>query len=110
MRVNIKTKDLDLAPESKKYVLEKMLSLKKYLGQIKALNCDVEVGLSAGSHNKGKIYRCEANLLLPGKLLRVEKTEKELKKAVEKVRDHMQRSIKRYKEKMIAKERQSLKE
>jgi len=106
MRVNIKTNKLDLSPESKKYVLDKMLSLKKYLGQIKSLNCDVEVGMSVGSHNKGKIYRCEANLVLPGKLLRVEKTEKELKKAVDKVKDHMQRSIKRYKDKMIDKERQ----
>jgi len=52
-------------------------------------------------HQKGNIFRAEVNLDLAGKLLRVEKTEKDLYKAIDKVKDHLARSIRRYKQKRI---------
>jgi len=58
-----------------------------------------------GGQNSGKIYRCEVNLELPGTLLRVEKTEKELFKAIDKVKDHLSVMIKRHKEKQIDRKR-----
>ena len=105
MNIKIKATKIKLALETKKYIEEKMLMLEKYLGDIKIINCDVEVGIVAGRHKSGKIYRAEVNLNLPGKMLRVEKTEMELTKAIDKVKDHLQRSIKRYKEKTIGKKR-----
>lgn len=75
--------------------------LEKYLGDIQVINCDVEVGLEVGGQHKGEIHRCEVNLEVPGEILRVEKTSQDLYKSIDKVKDHLQRSIKRYKEKRI---------
>ena len=110
MQTNIKSTKIDLTPEIKDYVEEKMAMLEKYLGSVSATHCDVEVGLAVGSHQSGDIYRCEANLSVPGDLLRVEKTEKELFKAIDKVKDHMVRSIKKYKEKKITIKRKGIEE
>ena len=107
MRINIKATKIELTQEIKDYVQEKMDMLEKYLGDIQVLHCDVEVGMSVGGQNKGKIYRAEANLEVLGNLLRVEKTEKELFKAIDKVKDHLTRSIKRYKEKRIDRRRRA---
>ena len=101
MQIKIKATNIELTPEIKDYVQEKMDMLEKYLGNVQVLNCDVEVGMSVGNQQSGKIYRAEANLNVPGDLLRVEKTEKDLFKAIDKVKDHLTRSIRRYKEKRI---------
>jgi len=107
MKLNIKATKIELTPKAKGYVQEKMDMLQKYLGDIQVLNCDVEIGMAVGGQNSGEIYRAEVNLELPGELLRVEKTEKELFKAIDKVKDHLTRSIRRYKEKRIDKKRRS---
>ena len=105
MQINIKATKIELSEEIKDYVQEKMDMLDKYLGSVTATNCDVEIAMAVGNQNKGKIFRCEVNLNVPGELLRVEKTEKELFKAIDKVKDHLARSIRRYKEKRIDKKR-----
>ncbi len=99
MQARIKATKIDLTSELKQYIQEKVDMLEKYLGDIQVLNCDVEVGLIKRGANSGKIYRAEINLELPGDLLRVEKEEESLYKAIDKVKDHLTRSIKRYKEK-----------
>ncbi len=99
MKIIIKAKKITLTAEQKQYIQKKMEMLKKYLGSIKPLKCEVEVGPIIGRLSRAKIYRAEVNLSLPGELLRVEKTEKDIFKAVDKVKDHLTRSIKRYKEK-----------
>ncbi len=105
MKTNIKASKIKLTPAIKAYAQEKMDMLDRYLGDIPAVNCDVEVGLAVGSHQSGKIYRAEVNLEVPGTLLRVEKTEKDLYKAIDKTKDHLARSIKRYKEKKADRKR-----
>src|SRR6056297_3871707 len=97
MQIRIKTTKIDLTPELREYIQKKADMLEKYLGDVQVLNCDVEVGLIKAGANKRKIYRAEINLELPGDLLRVEKEEESLYKAIDKVKDHLVRSIKRYK-------------
>lgn len=105
MQIKIKATNIELTPEIKDYVQEKIDMLEKYLGGVQVLNCDVEVGMSVGGQASGEIYRAEANLAVQGDLLRVEKTEKDLFKAIDKVKDHLARSIRRYKEKRFDRER-----
>jgi len=109
MKINIKATKIELTDAIKSYVEEKINMLEKNLGSIKIVNCDVEVGLTSSHHNKGDIFRTELNLQLPGELLRVEKTEKDLYKSIDKVKDHMTRSIAKYKEKRIDKNRRATK-
>lgn len=105
MLVNIKATKIKLTPAIKDYVGEKMDMLEKHLGTVPVMNADFEVEIITAHHQKGDIYRAEANLELPGELLRVEKTEKDLYKAIDKVKDHLATSIKKYKEKRIEKKR-----
>lgn len=107
MKINLKATNLELTKEIKDYVQEKMNMVEKFLGDIPVVHCDFEVDLTTHHHNKGKIFRAEVNLAVPGDLLRVEKTEKNLYKAIDKVKDHLARVIKKHKNKKMAQERRA---
>ena len=100
MQIKLKATKLEMTDAIRNYVQTKMDMLDKYLGDIPVLNCDVEVERIIGGQNKGDVFRAEVNLEVPRELLRVEKTEKDLYKAIDKVKDHLDEVIVRYKEKM----------
>lgn len=87
------------------YAQEKMDMLDKYLGSTPVINCDMEVEKIVGGQNKGDIFRAEVNLEVPRELLRVEKTADDLYKAIDKVKDHLDEMIVKYKEKARDKRR-----
>jgi len=101
MKTNIRVAKIELNDELRKYVEDKMKMLDKYLGDIVVINCDVELEKAIKSQNSGNIYRAEVNLSVPGIVLRVEKTEKTIYKAIDKVKDHLADVIKKYKNKKI---------
>jgi len=105
MQVKIKATKIELSPELKDYTEKKMNMLEKYLGDLVVTNCDVELEHAIVTQNNGKIYRAEVNLAIPGAILRVEKTEKTINKAIDKVKDHLVLIIKKHKEKIIDKKR-----
>ena len=105
MKITIKSTKLELTDAIRNYFQEKMDMVEKYLGDIEVINCDVEIEKSVGGQHKGEIFRAEVNLQVPHKLLRVEKTEQDLYKAIDKVKDHLDLIIKKYKEKKIDKKR-----
>lgn len=105
MQINIKATNIELTPAIETYVQTKVDMLEKYLGKLSVLNCDFEVEKAVGSQNKGEIFRAEMNLQIPRELLRVEKTESDLYKAIDKVKDHMESRIINYKEKLRDKRR-----
>lgn len=105
MQINIKATNIELTQKIKDYVQKKMDMLEKYLGAVDIIRANFEVEMTSRHHTKGEIYRAEANLIIPGDILRVEKTEKDLFKAIDKVKDHLMRSIRRHKEKMIDRRR-----
>lgn len=110
MQIKIKATQIELTDSIRNYIQEKMDMLDKYLGDIVVTNCDFEIEKTKSNQNKGKIFRAEANLSVPGEMIRVEKTANDLYKSIDKVKDHLPRSIKRYKEKRRDKKRQSNKE
>lgn len=99
MNIKIKATKIELTEDLKDYIEKKFGAMEKYLGSFKATNADVEIEKTTNHHQKGDIYRAELNLAVPGELLRVEKTEAEIKKAIDKVKEHMEIVIKKYKEK-----------
>ncbi len=106
MKINIKASRLEMTEALKKYIENKMAMLEKYLGKrVKVINCDFEIEKAVGGQHKGEIFRAEVNLEVPNDLLRVEKTEEDMYKAIDKVKDHMVLVIKKYKEKLIDKKR-----
>lgn len=99
MKINLKASKLELTTPISAYCQTKMDMLDKYLGDIPVINCDMEIAKTVGGQNKGDIFRAEVNLEVPRKLLRVEKTAADLYKAIDKVKDHLEIVIKKYKEK-----------
>lgn len=100
MQIKLKATKLEMTPAIRDYIQEKMDMIEKYLGDIQIFNCDVEIEKSVGSQHKGEIFRTEVNLQLPHEILRVEKTEEDMYKAIDKVKDHLELVIKKYKEKL----------
>jgi len=105
MKINLKASNIELTEAISEYVQAKVDMLEKYLGDIQVINCDFEVAKSVGGQNKGEIYSAEVNLQIPGDLLRVDKTEADLYKAIDKVKDHMEEMIISHKEKLRDQER-----
>lgn len=100
MQIQIKATKIELTEAIRDYVQKKVDMLEKYIGDLPVINCHFEVGLAVGGQNSGEIFKAEINLDLNGHLLRVEKTEADLYKAIDKVKDHMEQEIIRFKEKM----------
>jgi len=97
MNINIRAVGMDLTPAIKSYVEEKLSALEKFAEGI--LNMDVDLGLDTLHHNKGEIYSCSVVIQLPKEVLKIEKTEKNLYKAIDKVKDHARESMVKAKEK-----------
>ncbi len=106
MKIKIKATRLEMTDAIKQYIENKMDAVEKYLGtKVKVINCDFEVAKTVGGQHKGDIFRAEVNLEVPSEILRVEKTESDLYKAIDKVKDHLELVVKKYKEKLIDKKR-----
>lgn len=99
LNLRLKGTKIELTPELKAYVEEKMEKMERYLGDVQVLHFDVELEKTTEHHHKGEIYRAEVNLDLPGELLRIERTEDDIMKAIDKVEDHLIEAIKKYKDK-----------
>ncbi len=109
MQLNIKATNLELTPKLKEYIQLKMDMMDKYLGKFKVISARLEVEKTTNHHLKGEIYRAEVNLVVAGDLLRVEKTEKDVFKAIDKVKDHLDLVIKKYKDKKIDRKKKKVK-
>jgi putative sigma-54 modulation protein len=105
MKINLKATKIEMTDSISSYVQDKMDMLDKYLGSMQVINCDVEVERIIGGQNKGDVFRVEVNLEVPQQLLRVEKTENDLYKAIDKVKDHLDEVIVKYREKVRDKSR-----
>ncbi len=97
MTFNLRAFGMELTQAISEYAEEKLTSLDKYFDNI--IHIEADVGLDTKHHNKGDIYKCTANVQVPNKIFRVEKEEKDLYKAIDKVRDHLREEITAWKEK-----------
>lgn len=61
----------------------------------------IEIAKSTKHHQKGNVFYAEANLDLPGKVLRVEETNFSLEAAVNKLKERLKNELLRLKEKTV---------
>lgn len=104
MKINIKTTNIILTDYDRDYLLRKIGKLNNY---IKSINIPremrVEIGRTSARHKKGKdIFRAEVNLKLGSVMLRGEAVAADIKIAIGKVRDNLEREIKHFKERQSA--------
>ena len=116
MKIIIKTTNLELSQELRDYIQEKINSLEKFAKIFQDKNYYngffsrgkprvevwVEVSRTTRHHQKGNIFRAEAQMRLPGKGLRAESERDDLKLAIAEVKDELQRELKKYKGKAEA--------
>lgn len=98
MKINIKTTNIELTLGIKKAIEEKISSVGKFIPNV-PVEAFVEIAKETKHHQKGKIYCAEANINLPGAVIRSEAKEDNIYKAVNEVKDELQRLLKKYKSK-----------
>ncbi len=88
------------------YVAKKLSFLEKLLAHYAEKGSEVlfevEVGKTTDHHREGDVYRAEINFSAGGVHLRAEATKDDLYAALDEAKDEMQRELRRYKEKEIA--------
>ncbi len=101
MNINIKAKGFDLTPAIREYTEEKMSHIERFVQKWDmegGVELNFEVAKTTGHHNKGDVFYAEANLKVPGKLLRAEKEAEDLHAAIDAVKDMLAEEVKQYKE------------
>lgn len=115
MKITIKTKNVKLTQNLQKYINEKINSLEKFsrifqqkqkyffkkekLGMV----VRIEIGKETLHHKKGNIFLVGCQMKLLGKIVRAEVVSKNLRQAVNEVKDILQKELKQYKEKLTSK-------
>lgn len=102
MNIHILTKNFELTSSIKEYIENKMNSLTKFMKEwIEADSVEIsfEVGRSTRHHNKGDVYYAEANIKIPGGMIRAQKSAEDLHLAIDAVKEILSRKIKKHKEK-----------
>ena len=107
MVITIQGTGIDMTDAIKAYASQKCESLTKYFNNIQ--KAEVDVGMRGNHHQKGKVYYAEVNLHVPGKILRVVKDAEDLYKAIDKVKDHLEMVILKYKNKKIDRKKKKVK-
>jgi putative sigma-54 modulation protein len=97
MFIEVKAQDFELTDAMKTYAEEKFGMLEKYDDQIIEIRCDLKS--ESHKHQNGSVYVCTGHLFVPGKDFFIEKTEEDLYKAIDKVKDHLQESLVEWKQK-----------
>lgn len=115
MKINIKTANLDLTPAISQYIEEKIGGLEKFISgdglkqwdehRQAAVEADVEIARTTGHHRSGDVFRAEVNLKLPGRIVRAEAEEWDIRVAIDKIKDELQIEVKKYKNKQETKYR-----
>lgn len=99
MKVTIKATNFDLTPELKRAIEERIATLDKFIPHINTpVEAFVEVAIESHHHKKGKIYYAEANIKVPGEIIRSEAREENIYKAINTVKDELQGLLKKFKE------------
>ena len=102
MKINISVKNLELSPAIREYIEKKMGSLNKFMKKWEtegSVKLSFDAGRTTKHHYKGNIYYAEANLKIPGKMIRAYKTNEDLHAAIDAVKEVLSAEIKQYKEK-----------
>jgi ribosomal subunit interface protein len=102
MKIIIKATKLELTPAINTYIYQKIGSLDKFVAEWDKedmVEARVEIARTTKHHNKGAVYRAEANLRLPNSVLRAEHSDWNIRRCIDEIKNELQREIKKYKTK-----------
>ena len=102
MKLNIKTKDIELSDSLSSYANKKINVLNKLLSSYDkegSLLVDLELARTTKHHQKGDVYAVVANVEFGGNMIRADHTGENLYKGIGIVRDILKREIRKHKDK-----------
>jgi len=109
MKINIKATNLELTPAITVYIEEKINGLEKFISgealkqwdesNQAAVEATVEIARTTNHHRQGDVYRAEINLKVPGRILRAEAEQWDMRVAIDQAKDELQVELKKYKNK-----------
>lgn len=105
MKIILTSTNLDLTPSLKNYIEIKFGSLSRFVKRFDkegAAEIRIEVSRTTRHHRKGSVFRAEADLRLPGKMLRAEARNRDIRLAINEVKDELQLQIRKYRTKHSA--------
>lgn len=108
MKIQIKGTDIELTPSIKKYIMDKIGGLDKFLDKFQKESqvvAEVEIARTTRHHKSGEIYYAEVNLDLKGDKLRAENKDEDVRSAIDGLKDILKREILTLKEKKTDKKR-----
>lgn len=108
MKITIKATSVKLNSALEEYIQGKLSDLDKFVPKIGYIEAWVEIGKPSKHHNKGDVFYAEADIKVPGKILRSQAESWDLKLAINEVKNELQKELKRYKESKIALERRGV--
>ena len=101
MKLTIRTKDVHLTDDIKKYVDEKIGALDKYYSKV--IDGHVDLELYTHHHKNGPFFRAVVDIRLPNKVLRAEKNHVDIKSALDGIKDELKKQLMTYKDAFDAK-------
>jgi ribosomal subunit interface protein len=99
MRITIKAVNLDLTPSIRIYIEEKIGSLSHYMKRFEVAGgpeVSVEIARTTHHHHKGDVFKAEVHIMLPGKVLRAERITKDVRTAIDQVKNTLRLEIAKY--------------
>ncbi|MCB9816149.1 ribosome-associated translation inhibitor RaiA [Candidatus Nomurabacteria bacterium] len=104
--INYKFNDLAEAQALTELIEKKCEAFSKYLHDNDAVTCEIEFQKVAPQQN-GQVHQVEANLQINGTLYRAVATEETFEKAIDEVRDELDKELRTAKEKQVTRDKQA---
>ena len=96
--INFKYNDIPEAQALTELVEQKMASFEKYLHNGESVGCEVEFSREASSQT-GQVYKMSAHIKINGNTYHADATEESFEKAIDEVRDELDKELRKAKEK-----------
>lgn len=93
---------MEMTDAMRGHVEEKVGSLEKFCENYSPCDVRVEIGKTNEHHQKGKIWRAELTMTIPGGSLRAESVQEDLYAAIDEAKNDLKRQLIDFKEKRIA--------
>ncbi len=99
MRIDIQSVGIELTEPLREYIEDKIGGVEKLLGDLydSSVYARVEVGRLTQHHRHGAVYHAQATLHIPGNTLNADHDGEDVRVAVDKVKQILQREIRKYK-------------
>ena len=107
MKIKINTKNIELNDALRDFIHDRLGQVDKFINIKDKKDKDkkgkptatmwVELERTTEHHQKGKVFRAEAQMRLPGQSIRAESTKEDLRTAIVEVKDELQKILKKYK-------------